>query len=308
MRYRKRTTRAPFRRKTYRRRSTFKKRVVRKRFAKKIHNVADTKKRNAMASTIPGSLTTPTGSVQLSRYLSGMVWCPTYMYHEQDEILPHARNTQKIFYRGFSDKITAWAGTAGDIYHRRIVFWTTRRFTFAAPLQSAVSPTTWFRPLTLLDYSDPDQNRINDWLFRGTFGVDWTNLLNAPVDSQRVRRVSDRVTKISAHFAAQGIPTDPGPYGPVLPVGSKRYNRSTFVNRPITYDDEESGARDREDPGSGTAGSPWSSERGNGNLYVYDIFAVNGATDTTTELPETEDAEYIRPRILIDSINYWREA
>lgn len=237
-----------------------------------------------------------------------MVWCPSFMYHEQDEDLPHARSRESIFFRGFKDQFTVWAGNAGDLYHRRVVFWSTRRFEFGAPLQSGVSPTTWFRPLRLLDFAVPAENRINDWLFRGTFGVDWTNLLNAPVDTQRVRLVSNTITKISARFSAQGIPTEPGPYGPVLPVGSKRYNRSTFVNKPITYDDEESGARDREDPGTGTEGSPWATEVGRGNLYVYDIFSVNGATDSTSPLPPDGGEDlYTRPRVLVDSIVYWHE-
>jgi len=267
--------------------------------------VAATKKRNAIASTTPDSTLTASGNIVQTNYIQSMLFCPTYMNHEQDESLPHARNRERIYFRGLSEKFTVQSGNVGDIYHRRICFWSHRRFTQGALIQSSVSPTTYFRPLQWLDTSVPADDAVYTLLFRGRFGIDWTSLLNAPVDTQRVRVVSDRTKKLICRFSAQ-LPSDELVRN--LPVSSSNYKRSIFPNRTITYDDEESGARDGEDPGPSTEGSPWSSEAPTspGNFYVLDMFSVNGSQDSNAELPE-ESGTFVHPRIFIDSTVYWHE-
>lgn len=279
---------------------------------RKIADVASTKKRDAMASTDPDSLTTPTGGVQMTNAMGAMLYCPTYLYHEEDSQSDHMRNASKIYWKGVSENLLVSNGTNAQIFHRRICFWHHRRFGIGAPLQSDVAEDVWFRPLRFLDLTSPtgEARDLIRLIFAGTMGRDWTHILSAKADRSRIRIVSDRVRNLSAQVA-QTTPIDaPDPsLGYVRPWRSTRYRKSHFSRRTIHYDDEEDGVRDGDPPFSDGSGSPWSSDSPSapGQFYILDIFSVDGSPDPTVELPENS-VDYRRPFIFIDSVRYWHEA
>lgn len=254
-----------------------------------------------MLSTTPDQRGTPTGRIEMDTFNFAMLFCPTYMNFEQDEKYPHARNSENVFFRGLAERVILQNGNVGDLYHRRIVFWSNERFTQGAPLQSLVAPTLYFRPLRPLVLAGADE-AIPKLLFKGIRGVDWAHYITAPIDTKRITLVSDKIKKIPVKFAAQNFgETD------IHAVGSAIYKRSTFVNKTIPYDDEESGARDVErDEFLSDAGAPWAARGGTspGNLYVFDLFNVN-ASITTDIIPE--DDTYQRPVISFDTTVYWHE-
>lgn len=305
---RRRYAARPRKRTVYRRKTTYRrKRTTRvsRPLRKKILKVSAVKKQNSMASTNNANDENPIGRVTLPNYVNGFLWCPTYMNLEQGEVTPHARQRENVYFRGVQEKWTIANGEFADVYHRRVVFWHDARIEIAAPIQSSVSDTTFFRPLNLIDFSTGDGAILLRTLFKGTENIDWKNVLNASVDKARVRLVSDRIRKIRSTVAHSTLeaPTD----ARIMPTASARYNTPSFVNKSVRYDDEEVGAFDRVDdpPAIEPRGSPWATFRGgsSGNLYIFDLFSVNASSTFELELP----VESNPPDVAVDSTVYWHE-
>lgn len=274
---------------------------------RRILQVASIKKRNAMASTVIGVTDPPQGFVTLNSGLNCFLWCPTYMNHENDVQSEYVRNRNTIFFRGFKDNWNFANGGLGNWMHRRIVFWSHQQYPAAIPVSAApTSPLTIFRPLNVLDLSNVANQKFMETIFQGTLNIDYTNLSNAVVDRRRVGVVSDRKIHIRPTYSA------PDADGEVDGTIQKSYKTATFVNRSITYDDEEHGyfdvpGDDGEEPGGpgDGHGSAWSVGGPNspGNLYVLDMFilGVLGRPPNTTLPGEA------RAVVSTDAIVYWHE-
>lgn len=268
--------------------------------------MASIKKRNAMASTVIGQVDPPAGFVTLNSGLNVFLWCPSYMNHENQVQSEYVRNRNTVFFRGFRDNWTFANGGLGNWLHRRIVFWSHQQYPAGIPVESVASPETFFRPLNVLDLTNTANQKFMETFFQGTLGLDYTNLSNATVDRRRVGLVSDRKIRIRPTYSAPNADTELG--GTI----QKTYSTSTFVNKNITYDDEEHGffddpGDDGEEPGgSGDGhGSPWSvtGPVSPGNLYVLDMFILGVlGTPPNTTLPGES-----RAVVSTDAIVYWHE-
>jgi len=273
---------------------------------RRILQVASIKKRNAMASTVIGQTNPPRGAVTLESGLNVFLWCPTYMNHENATQSEYVRNRNTIFFRGVKDNWTFANGGLGNWVHRRIVFWSHQQYPAGIPVESAVSPEVFFRPLNVLDLTNPDNQKFMELIFQGTLGLDYTNFSNATVDRRRLGVVSDRKIRIRPTYSATN--TDGDLDGTI----QKTYTTSTFVNQNITYDDEEKGffdapGDDGEEPGGpgDGHGSPWSitGPGSPGNLYVLDMFIL-GVLGTPPNTPLPGEA---RALVQTDAMVYWHE-
>lgn len=300
-------------RRTFRRRLTAKRPIRRRRVtrrtrvsSRRILQVASIKKRNAMACTTLGSNVTPAGFVTLESGLNVFLWCPSYMNHENATQSEYVRNRNTIFFRGFKDNWTFANGGLGNWVHRRIVFWSHQQYPAGIPVESATSPEVFFRPLNVLDLSVVGNQKFMETMFQGSLGVDYTNFSNATVDRRRVGLVSDRKIRIRPTYSATNADGD---FDGTI---QKSYTTSTFVNRNITYDDEERGffdvpGDDGEEPGGpgDGHGSPWSvtGPVSPGNLYVMDIFIL-GVLGKPPNTPLPGEARAI---VQTDAMVYWHE-
>lgn len=249
-----------------------------------------------MASTTPDQRTSANGAITMDTTVFAMMWCPTYMNLEQQTPVSadtnHIRERTDIFFRGFSEKWSLAIGAAVNIFWRRIMFWSNDRYDIAAPIQSSVSTDTYFRPLRPMQFEAGEPDRpIIELLFRGEQGLDWTQYINAPVDTKRIRLVSDKTTKLQAKIAVTNISEDDELTG----VGYERRSKSAFVNKSLTYADEEAGPYDNSSPWVSTGG------RSMGNLYVFDLFSY--------QLGNHRDADPVLPRPVFgcDAVVYWHE-
>lgn len=96
---------------------------------------------------------------------------------------------------------------------------------------------------------------VNGVLFKGTEGVDWVGLMNAPVDRTRVTVLSDRLRQIRS---GNGRPA------------FRQYKDWLPLKKTIMYDDDERG--------SAKQSSRWSvtSKIGLGDVFVVDFFRTVG--------------------------------
>lgn len=240
-RYRRRYTRRP----TYRRRMT----------SKKVRNIAAAKKYDTMLGAtgvgeipVPSSLSIPAGSTY-------MIWCPTYRPHDEASN-PHHRNSQRVFWRGVRERVLLSASF--ELTHRRVCFWSYRRFEEAVPYQDEAEDV-WRRPLrTITPDGSPD---LFEELWKGHLDLDYTEdtRWNSPIDNRRFTIVSDKQYTINPNYQ--------------LPQGSSfgKTRTSKFwhvMNSTMMYDSEEAGSDDLD--------SPWAAVApGNcANYYVLDIFST----------------------------------
>jgi hypothetical protein len=124
------------------------------------------------------------------------------------------------------------------------------------------------------------KNSVENFLFQGTKGVDWSSLFSATIDRTRVDLISDKRTNLSSGNAA------------AKPRVVKRYNP---INKTLVYDDEENLLS------MVPSGFSVQTKQGMGNLYVYDMF--------TCPAPVTpgSDAGASSLRISSTQTLYWHE-
>lgn len=117
------------------------------------------------------------------------------------------------------------------------------------------------------------QGRINNLIFKGTFGKDWDNIMNAKTANQDCTILSDKMMIIKSG-------NDQGAFRTV--------NRWYPINQKITYDDFESG---------GSKGAGYYSAQATdsmGDVYVYDLFE-----------PLKDDSDDLK--VSINTSLYWHE-
>lgn len=234
-----------------------------------------TKKRDTMVSAatagaFPPPSTIPTSGTPLTMYntsvdgtnLHALLWCPTYRFLVPSNAAYEAfRTSSKPFIKGLSETYTMLPNDSSVWWHRRIVFsykapFSTTAFMSAIGAQSNSTVNTSYRVMRDLSgettgtYQDA-KVRVEDLLFQGTSGTDWTNAYSASLDRTRVNIISDTRTNLSSGNAAP------------KPRVVKRY---VSINKTLVYDDDENGLSMTPSPLS------VQTKQGMGNLFVYDMF------------------------------------
>lgn len=190
-----------------------------------------------------------------------------------------SREHRDTFSVGYSERVTLTANTGANWRWRRIVF-TMKTLEPAQAFQSgALFNYVNFEGVkpgyvrAMYDFSQDALPRalLQQELFQGTAGTDYSDPFNAPVDKTRVRVLYDRNIAVNGH-------NDEGHW-----KVKRFYHRN---GRKLIYNEKESG--DRKD--GATEGSHFNTggRVGDGDLWVVDMFAGIGsqAGDTLRFLPQ----------------------
>jgi len=278
------TRRFAAKKRTYRRT----KRTSRPMTKKRILNTTSRKKRNTMLSvtnTNPAGASQPIGTgpaLVAGNSTARFLWCPTAMNLVAaggglpSVVLEAARTSQTCFMRGLSENIRVQTSTGLPWFHRRICFtvkgiepFLTRADADTGTLPNSPFPyvdtTNGMQRLWLNMTINNMQNTINERegvLFKGANGLDWNDILTAPVDTSRVTVKFDKTWTIKSGNANGTV-----------------YERKLWhpMNKNLVYDDDESGETE--------VTSYWSTSAkpGMGDYYVYDI-VTPGQGGTSADL------------------------
>jgi len=200
------------------------------------------------------------------------------------------RGLQTVYMKGFSEHVRIETNTGNPWFHRRICF-TSRDPTFLTAANSDPSGTERSQVASgSIETSDGRQrlaaNMLADTLpqtylnhksviFKGAEGVDWDDIISAPIDTTRIDLKFDK-TWVYKSGNERGILREHKLYHP--------------MNKNLVFDDDESGAT------MATADYSVTDKRGMGNYFVTDIFS-QGASGATTD----------RLSIRFNSTLYWHE-
>lgn len=234
---------------------------------KRILNLTSTKKRDNMQSlTIAADGTGAPGPLLVTGTGFRSLFIPSARL-KSESAGDHRRNSTSIFVPGYRETVKVDVGGGDSWNWRRVVF------TFKSSIlrdfyentgtgemydslgdgagnvpQRAIGVT----PTTVTDL-------LEAIIFEGTAGNDWSNIMTAKVDNQRVTLISDR-TRV---------------YNPPNESGMSRTHRMYYSTRKtIVYDDDEF------DESFATGAYSVMSKAGMGDLYIYDIVVRNSvATD-----------------------------
>ncbi|AGU67664.1 capsid protein [Gerygone associated gemycircularvirus 3] len=276
-----------------------KRRTYRKKGAmskKRILNLTSRKKRDTMLTwtntTTSGGQVSPRPDAAYVKGDTGgsFLWVPT----ARDLVvgsnlatiaLESARTSTTCYMRGLSEKLRLSTSSGVPWFHRRICF----TFKGAQPFQSNFTGDTGSNQLYLENSNGltrlmfnqavtipPNyQNQINSVIFKGAQGVDWSDVIIAPIDTRRISLKYDR-TWTYRSGNANGTVMEKKMYHP--------------MNKNIVYDDDESGTSET------TSYYSVDSKAGMGDYYVWDIF-TSGPGGTATDLLRCD----------ISSTLYWHE-
>lgn len=255
---------------------------------KSILNKTSRKKRDGMISYsntgATGSATSGgLGAAIIQGAVGGIVlWCPTARSLGVGTNAPPLgsvaavaqRTATTCFMRGVSERIRIQTNSHTPWYWRRICFTTKGSVPFLAN-NSSDTPTVG--QSSFIDSSsgilrgainqniNSMTNTVNDQqttLFKGVSGVDWVDLITAPVDTSRVTLKYDKVKCIRSTNEAGAI-LDPKMWHP--------------MNHNLVYADDENGSTETSVYNSVT------SKAGMGDYIIYDIFQT-GAGGTASDL------------------------
>lgn len=202
-----------------------------------------------------------------------LAWSPTTIPYNQIEHAPAHRNSQEIFFVGVKERLDPYA--VFPFVWRRVVFWTHQRFEQFRTIEGLGG--TRFRLGVTYGVSDLSAFDIQELMFKGSAGVDWdtTRPIDARLDTQRIRVVSDRKVNFNPN-------SEQGRYS--------LFKRWHPIRRKIIYDQQENG--DDMTPNYWSTVSPTSS----GNLYIVDFFGFPPGL-----------GQGAAARLSIQSTVYWRE-
>lgn len=260
---------------------------------KSILNKTSRKKRDTMLSWS----NTTTGGAQRTPAVGGLavagnsqaisVWCPTARDLVQfggssGTVVQEAMRTATTAYMvGLAEKVRIQSSSGLPWMWRRICF--RLRGTngnFQTPATSD-TPTSVFSPyletssgyvrLWFNESVNNQQNTINNQLgilFRGASGVDWNDVMIAPVDARQVDLSFDKTWKLHSGNTA-GVFTEKNLWHP--------------MRKNLVYDDDESGEAESTTPFSVT------DKRGMGDYYVVDIIqpGMGGTASDTLAISST---------------------
>ena len=132
-----------------------------------------------------------------------LAWSPTTIPYNQIEHAPAHRNSQEIFFVGVKERLDPYA--VFPFVWRRVVFWTHQRFEQFRTIEGLGG--TRFRLGVTYGVSDLSAFDIQELMFKGSAGVDWdtTRPIDARLDTQRIRVVSDRKVNFNPNSEQEGI-------------------------------------------------------------------------------------------------------
>lgn len=278
---RRRVTRRPRRsaRRTVRR-PIGRRSIMRRTSTRRILNIASTKKQDNMISFVTNAAGVPTSGV--GRYgLAGdqvgqFVWCATARDRigTGDATATSLRNSDVCYMRGLKEKILI-STTGGSAWRwRRICFTAKGLVPPSGTVDSLeVSPNGWVR-LMANQWTSALGNGFNSLIFKGTAGLDWTDVFTAKVDTSRVTIKFDKTFVVSSGNA-NGI--------------VRNFNLWHPMNQNLVYDNDENGESEINSTRS------TSSKAGMGDYYVIDYFVSVDAS--------ASQLLYISPQATL----YWHE-
>lgn len=264
---------------------------------KSVLNKTSRKKRDTMTSV---SNTSSTGAYQAlfpngplvvrGDSNSATLWCATARNLARDGGLNTitdvgARTSSTCYMRGVSEHLRIQTNSAVPWIHRRICF-TLKGDRFDSPYTGDTNVASPYIDIGGTGMQRSWQNlsvigasglytAITNWVFRGTAGKDWTDVMTGPIDTARVTLKYDRVRTYQSG------------------------NQNGFVrsiklwhpmNKNLVYDDDENGES------NSTRYLSVESKAGMGDYYVLDFFAPGG-TRTASDLLTVQT----------DSTLYWHE-
>lgn len=241
-----------------------------RRFKKRVLSIASRKKYDTMRSGgTDGVIDVTFNDAQMAI----LAWSPTTIPYNQIEHAPAHRNSQEIFFVGVKERLDPYA--VFPFVWRRVVFWTHQRFEQFRTIEGLGG--TRFRLGVTYGVSDLSAFDIQELMFKGSAGVDWdtTRPIDARLDTQRIRVVSDRKVNFNPN-------SEQGRYS--------LFKRWHPIRRKIIYDQQENG--DDMTPNYWSTVSPTSS----GNLYIVDFFGFPPGL-----------GQGAAARLSIQSTVYWRE-
>lgn len=280
-------------------RSTVKTRLYRKYKAritkKRVLNMTSRKKRDTMLTRrntddAGAASALNTGAVRvLGGGTSNEIPCGYFLYCPSARQLSTAGNNSfpisaeagrtatTIYGRGYKERIRITSSSGQPWLWRRIVFMLKFALVSSGADTSPNQPPVLYAQTAGLGMTRVAQNifinntpkyaqAINDLVFKGAAGIDWIDVMDAPIDTRRIDLVSDRTTRMVS--------------GNNLGF-NKEYTRWHSINKNIVYDDDELG--------DVMTGSFYSvrDKRGAGNMYVMDLFSpgqAGGASSNTDYL------------------------
>lgn len=265
---------------------------------KSILNLTSRKKRNGMLSISNTTSTGLTGTIGPgagfvnARDGGRFLWCPTAMELRDPSGsaptigLEALRTATTCFMRGLSEHVRIQTSSGLPWFWRRICF-TSKGPTF---IQASTSDTPIQSPTPYRETSNGMQrlwlnqnintmnNTINNRegvIFKGASGVDWDELIEAPLDPRRITIKYDKTITIRSGNANGAV------------LDRKLWHG---MNKSLVYDDDESGISET------TGFVSTDSKAGMGDYYILDIFDA-GAGGTATDLL----------RVTSNSTLYWHE-
>lgn len=247
---------------------------------KSILNLTSVKKRDTMmAFNQSSSSTNPSaGRVTITAGdgadgYTGILWCPTARDNTQTNaglpgnvFTPATRTATNCFMRGLKESIEVQTSTGLPWQWRRIVFCAKDPQYFSPAVAPYLETSNGYARLLYKNTggSANDQllkNNLRTIVFKGSINSDWSDILNAPIDTARIDLKSDVTTIISSGNSNGKL---------------RKFDRWYPMNKSLVYDDDESGG--------GESPSVYSvqDKRGMGDLYIWDIF-VSGIGGTSSD-------------------------
>lgn len=239
-----------------------------------------------IASGSGGSTFLPGPATITGARLGFFVWSPTARQPEDGTgtvtpVQESTRGATTCYMRGLKEKITLTSNDGCPWLWRRVVF-----YSRDATLRNAnlIAGDTVYRPYF---YGTSGYQRVvnqpviggpyDDRIWKGTAGQDWSDFLDAVVDTRRVDLVYDKTVSLNPG-SQQGF--------------NRSFTRWHPMNKNLVYDDDESGGKE--------ATNYWSvtDKQGMGDCYVVDIFQSGAG-----RAPNNDSQLYFRPEATL----YWHE-
>lgn len=191
-------------------------------------------------------------------------FCPTARDYSDSEV-PSLRSSREVYWKGFAETLNFTIATGVSWKWRRVVvetkFW---RLNTTYSEQSSGDMRRVFRPF----------NETDTWalIFKGTDGSDWSSVMNAHVDTQRVRLIEDKTRVMRSGNAS--------PHEHV-------YKLYYPFEKRMVYDDDENG-------GAVPTNSYFSAPTpyGMGDVYIFDFFMCIAGVSTDAMQVRTQATAY----------------
>lgn len=180
------------------------------------------------------------------------------------------RSATEVYFKLISEKISIETSSPIPWFWRRIVFAYQGSSDFLdvgndTVLVPTSLGTNGYSRFTAALSGDSDSsavfNILSNVLFAGKFNVDWSNVMNAPINTQRVKLMYDKTTSLRSGND-EGI--------------MRMFKRNHWVQHKLIYADQEDGG--------GLDGSEFSAPaRGSiGDVFILDMFQSPGTADGDT--------------------------